>query len=369
MIFQYGEERYSRRIARAIVEPRGTRRRSRPRVSWRRSSAGRSRSAAISASIRRRGRSRRCASGSTASSKGSSVPAEAACDRLLGRRAAGHHHVPLARGSDREACVPGARRRAGARAAHPDQAPARAAGGRSRSQPARAQRQAPRDREAGMSPVVTRFRVRDQEGRPEQSDRPRGRRGAAAGSCGARRHRRGCSWLVAAVLGLADISSWSGTATTWRRSSGERAAEEEMNRHLRLEIETLRSPQRIEEHGHQGAAARAPARDKAIVIERVTPPAPPDKSIVALRALRASPTRQAGPGALTNSRHGRRNGASGRPAWARTPPGRSACRSSARLARHHAGRGSLVGAVAVRRSGPPASRRGWSTSRSSSTPT
>jgi cell division protein FtsL len=63
----------------------------------------------------------------------------------------------------------------------------------------------------------------------------------------------------------------------------ERAAEEEINRHLRLEIETLRAPGRIERIATEKLHLVAPGRDQAIVIERVTPPAPPEKSIVAAR--------------------------------------------------------------------------------------
>ena len=62
----------------------------------------------------------------------------------------------------------------------------------------------------------------------------------------------------------------------------QKAAEEETNRQLRLEIETLKSPKRIE-----ALATRqhfvTPSQDEAIVIERVTPPDPPAKSIVARR--------------------------------------------------------------------------------------
>jgi cell division protein FtsL len=67
------------------------------------------------------------------------------------------------------------------------------------------------------------------------------------------------------------------------RIQQERAAEEEINRHLRLEIETLRSPARIERMAIQQLHLVAPTRDQAIVIERVVPPAPPDRSIVAAR--------------------------------------------------------------------------------------
>jgi cell division protein FtsL len=68
-----------------------------------------------------------------------------------------------------------------------------------------------------------------------------------------------------------------------QRMQRERAAEEDVNRHLRLEIETLRSPSRIERIALKELHLVAPARDQAIVLERVTPSAPPGKSIVAAR--------------------------------------------------------------------------------------
>ena len=67
------------------------------------------------------------------------------------------------------------------------------------------------------------------------------------------------------------------------RMQQERAAEEDVNRHLRLEIETLRAPRRIEKIATEQLHLVAPARGDAIVIERVTPTAPPEKSIVASR--------------------------------------------------------------------------------------
>ena len=63
----------------------------------------------------------------------------------------------------------------------------------------------------------------------------------------------------------------------------ERTAEEEVNRHLRLEIETLRSPRRIEELATRKLHLVQPPADQAIVLERVTAPAPPATSIVAAR--------------------------------------------------------------------------------------
>jgi cell division protein FtsL len=67
------------------------------------------------------------------------------------------------------------------------------------------------------------------------------------------------------------------------RLQKERAVEEETNRRLRLEVEALRSPRRIEEIAIRKLHMVHPARDEAIVIERVVPPSPPPKSVVAAR--------------------------------------------------------------------------------------
>ena len=63
----------------------------------------------------------------------------------------------------------------------------------------------------------------------------------------------------------------------------QRAAEEETARRLRLEIETLRSPKRIEALATEQLHLVAPSRDEAIVIERVIPADPPAASVVARR--------------------------------------------------------------------------------------
>jgi len=63
----------------------------------------------------------------------------------------------------------------------------------------------------------------------------------------------------------------------------ERAAEAEINRHLRLEIETLRAPGRIEKLAVERLHMIAPGPDDASVIERVRPSPPPPRSIVAHR--------------------------------------------------------------------------------------
>jgi len=70
VIFQYGEERYSRRIARAIVSSRNLTP-IRTTAALARSCAAQARGAAISASTRRREPSRRCEFGPTGNSNGS----------------------------------------------------------------------------------------------------------------------------------------------------------------------------------------------------------------------------------------------------------------------------------------------------------
>jgi cell division protein FtsL len=63
----------------------------------------------------------------------------------------------------------------------------------------------------------------------------------------------------------------------------ERATEAEIHRHLFLEVETLRSPARIEALATNWLKMRPPAAGDADVIERVTPSAPPSRSVVASR--------------------------------------------------------------------------------------
>lgn len=63
----------------------------------------------------------------------------------------------------------------------------------------------------------------------------------------------------------------------------ERAVEEEVNRHLRLELETLRAPQRIEKLATERLGMVAPGADEAVVLERVTPAETPNKALVAAR--------------------------------------------------------------------------------------
>jgi cell division protein FtsL len=63
----------------------------------------------------------------------------------------------------------------------------------------------------------------------------------------------------------------------------ERAAQEDIGRQYRLEIETLRSLKRIEALATGELQLVAPSPGEAIVIERVLPADPPTKSVVARR--------------------------------------------------------------------------------------
>jgi cell division protein FtsL len=61
----------------------------------------------------------------------------------------------------------------------------------------------------------------------------------------------------------------------------QRAEEEAVNRQLRLEIETLKSPRRIERLAIRQLHLVSPETGSAVVIERVVPPDPPASSVVA----------------------------------------------------------------------------------------
>ena len=63
----------------------------------------------------------------------------------------------------------------------------------------------------------------------------------------------------------------------------DRAEQEEIGRQLRLEIDTLKSPRRIEALATQQLRLVTPSPDEAIVIERVMPADPPNASVVARR--------------------------------------------------------------------------------------
>jgi cell division protein FtsL len=63
----------------------------------------------------------------------------------------------------------------------------------------------------------------------------------------------------------------------------QRAAEEAAGQQLRLEIDTLRSPKRIEALATERLHLVAPSAEEAVVLERVQPADPPARSVIARR--------------------------------------------------------------------------------------
>jgi cell division protein FtsL len=63
----------------------------------------------------------------------------------------------------------------------------------------------------------------------------------------------------------------------------ERSAQEELTRKLRLEVESLKSPKRIETLATERLHLVSPGQGEAIVIERVVPAEMPSQSLVARR--------------------------------------------------------------------------------------
>jgi cell division protein FtsL len=63
----------------------------------------------------------------------------------------------------------------------------------------------------------------------------------------------------------------------------ERAVEADINRHLRLEVETLQAPARIERLAIGKLHMIVPAPEDSAVIERVVQTPPPPRSVVASR--------------------------------------------------------------------------------------
>ena len=62
-----------------------------------------------------------------------------------------------------------------------------------------------------------------------------------------------------------------------------RVAQEKINRHLKLEIETLRSPRRIERLATERLNLIVPTSETAVIIERVDPPVAPTRAVLASR--------------------------------------------------------------------------------------
>jgi cell division protein FtsL len=92
------------------------------------------------------------------------------------------------------------------------------------------------------------------------------------------------SLLVGALLLVAwEHSQWTELGYEMTRLQKERSASEADNRHLRLELETLREPQRIEELAIRDLHLVAPLQTEAVVLELVREAATPARTLVARR--------------------------------------------------------------------------------------
>jgi cell division protein FtsL len=94
-------------------------------------------------------------------------------------------------------------------------------------------------------------------------------------------------WVGGLLVAVLLFSAWQNLELVQhgyqlQRLQQQHADEIEINRRLTLELETLRSPERIE-HLAKKLNLITPPPDRAVVIQRVTPAALPDKSIVAVR--------------------------------------------------------------------------------------
>jgi cell division protein FtsL len=92
------------------------------------------------------------------------------------------------------------------------------------------------------------------------------------------------SLLVGALLLVAwEHSQWREIEFERNRLQQERAASEAENRHLRLELETLRAPDRIEKLALRDLNLVAPKETEAVVLQLVRDAATPSRTLVARR--------------------------------------------------------------------------------------
>ncbi|MDA1183914.1 MAG: cell division protein FtsL [Acidobacteria bacterium] len=105
-----------------------------------------------------------------------------------------------------------------------------------------------------------------------------------------RRHREMVKATATGVFLVAVLLFWAFQhfellryGYSFEQMERERAVEIEINRHLQLELNTLRSPIRIERLAIEQLQMVSPGPGEASVIERVSPPAPPSNSVVARR--------------------------------------------------------------------------------------
>lgn len=94
-------------------------------------------------------------------------------------------------------------------------------------------------------------------------------------------------WVGGLLVAVVLFSAWQNSELiqhgyNMQRLQAEYAEQAEINRRLTLDVGTLRSPERIERLAREMKLI-SPPPNRAIVIERVTPAAPPGKSIIASR--------------------------------------------------------------------------------------
>lgn len=96
------------------------------------------------------------------------------------------------------------------------------------------------------------------------------------------------AWIGSVILALVVYSSWQHFELLrhgYRVEQMERARKQEVeiNRHLRLRIQTLKAPQRIAAIATSQLRMVEPTSAEAVVLERAVPVEPPSKSVVARR--------------------------------------------------------------------------------------
>jgi hypothetical protein len=103
-----------------------------------------------------------------------------------------------------------------------------------------------------------------------------------------RREFRRIMLLAGLSVGLLLFSAWQHFETvrygyTIEDLRDYRAYEEKVNRQLRLNVETLRSPQRVDERARRELGLVAPTAAETIVIERTRASAPPSGVVAQVR--------------------------------------------------------------------------------------
>jgi len=94
-------------------------------------------------------------------------------------------------------------------------------------------------------------------------------------------------WVGGLLVAVVLFSAWQNSELiqhgyNMQRLQAEYTQQVEINRRLTLDVETLRSPELIEKRAREMKLITPPP-GRAVVIERVTPAAPPGKSIIAAR--------------------------------------------------------------------------------------